>query len=451
MTNTLSARHAALQVLHKVFTKEAYANLTLNEVLQKNIISPQDRHLATELVYGSIKNKLLIEYWLKKFVPKYQDLPSWIALNLVLAVYQLQFLQRVPHTAAVDEAVKLAKRYGHKGTVALTNGVLRNMLRTADAFSLPSSKNVKQYLSIKYSHPEWLVERWLKEFGEGETEELLMADNLTPPLVIRINTLKITREDLMSRLMLDGASCCEGRISPFAIEVHGIPALHTYPLFLEGFFQVQDESSMLASIILDPKPDEIIIDVCAGPGGKTTQIAEQMQDKGKVLAFDIYDHKVKLIEDSAKRLGLNSIKAARFDARALGQKYPGYADRVLLDVPCSGLGVLRRRPDARWRKEISDIKVLSELQKEILNSAAETVKAGGVLVYSTCTITHEENMDTVERFLQQHPDFVTEDITPYLPVMPEGCSETALKGFLTLYPHKQKTDGFFICRMRRRK
>lgn len=451
MTNPISARHAALIVLHKTFTQDAYANLALNEILQKNPLSHVDRRLTTELVYGTVKNKAILEFWLKKFIPKYKDLPEWISLNLMLAVYQIHFMDKIPKSAAVNEAVILAKKYGHKGTIALTNGVLRNMLRTADAFALPDEKNKIYYLAIKYSHPEWIVEKWIDQFGFEETEALLAFDNKNPPLTIRINPLKTTRKALTELLNKDDVVCEEGKYSPYAIEVKGMPPLHNYQPFKDGLFQVQDESSMLAASILDPHPGEIVIDVCAAPGGKTTHIAELMGNEGKVLAFDVHEHKIKLINDNAERLGINIIQAKHLDARVIGEKYPEYADRVLVDAPCSGLGVLRRRPDARWRKDMADIKGLTILQSEILTSAALAVKKGGVLVYSTCTLSNEENIQVVDRFLEKNPHFVCEDITPFLPSMPSGGELTAPKGYITIYPHLHKIDGFFICRMHRRK
>lgn len=450
MTNKISARQAALMVLHKIFTQDAYANLALNEVLQSNVLSQPDRRLTTELVYGTTKNKALLEYWIKKCVPKYDKLTPWIALNLMLAVYQLHFMEKIPPNAAVNEAVNLAKRYGHKGTVALTNGVLRNLLRNESAFAFPERKNITDYLAIRYSHPQWIVERFLKLFGAEETEELLKYNNQNPPLTIRVNILKTTREELIKTLTSDGVSCKEGKYSPYAIEVQGMPSLHEYPPFKEGLFQVQDESSMLAGIIVDPQPGETIIDACAAPGGKATHIAQLMGDKGNVLAFDVHQHKIKLINENAERLELHSLQAAHLDARALGEQYLESADRALVDAPCSGLGVLRRRPDSRWRKDISDITTLTSLQLEILSSVSKTVKKGGALIYSTCTILPEENELLIEKFLSDNKEFHLEDISGLFPVLPEGCEKSAKQGYVTLYPHKHGIDGFFISKISRR-
>ena len=450
MIEKMNARHVALIVLHKTFVEDAYTNLALNEVLQKNDLSPVDRRLTTELVNGTVKNKTLLEYWVKKFVPKYRDLPHWIALNLLLAVYQIRFMDRIPDTAAVNEAVNLAKIYGHKGTVALTNGVLRNMLRTEDAFSVPPRDNLKQFLTINYSHPEWLVERWLRDYSAENVEKLLAFDNQAPPLSIRTNLSKISREELISQLCADGAICTKGKYALAAIFVSGMPSLQDYRLFNEGYFQIQDESSMLAGMVVDPHPGEIVIDACAAPGGKTTHMAEMMKGEGKVLAFDVHEHKIKLIMQNAHRSNTKIISAWHLDAKFLGRKYFNTADRVLVDAPCSGLGVLRRRSDARWRKENTKVKELTVLQGEILESAAAAVKKGGILVYSTCTLLSEENLGVVRDFLKANQEFYPEDITPLLPAVPEGCEETAKNGYLTMYPHVHGTDGFFIFRMRRR-
>ena len=293
-------------------------------------------------------------------------------------------------------------------------------------------------------HPEWLVRRWLQMFGRAETEKLCAFDNASAVLSLRTNLLRTTRKELLDRLHAEGADASPSLWVPEGILCRAHAALDDSLSLREGLFQVQDESSMQVAHVLDPQPGEFVMDVCSAPGGKTTHLAERMKNQGKILALDIYDAKLARVMENAERLGISIIRAKRLDAREAGAAYPKKADRVLVDAPCSGLGVLRRRPDARWRKNEEEIKKLPALQAEILESAARAVKPGGVLVYSTCTIEPAENEEVLQAFLRSHTEFSLDETGKYLPLKP---SASDMVHFL---PHRDGIDGFFIARLRRK-
>jgi 16S rRNA (cytosine967-C5)-methyltransferase len=338
--------------------------------------------------------------------------------------------------------VNLAKNFANQSSSGFVNAVLRSALREPEKVRYPNlTKDPVRHIALREFHPEWLVRRWLDKLGVEETQALCQFNNSTPPLTLRTQTLRITREELLQKLAEGGAE-----VEPSLLAPEGIVCrrMGDEPLrFLrEGLCQVQDESSMLVGHVVAPKPGEFVIDACAAPGGKSTHLATLMQDRGRVLAIDIHPHKIPLIEDNCRRLGLTIIEAKEFDATELHQFYALQADRVLVDAPCSGLGVLRRRPDARWRKEDS-LKELPELQRRILNSAAQCVKPGGVLVYSTCTLEEAENEGIVNQFLFGHPEFCLDLTGSYFPTpRPESM--------VNLWPQRDGTDGFFIARMSRK-
>lgn len=456
-----SPRETALIIMHQVSEKCAYANLELNKVLSRKDLSPLDRSFITELVYGAIRMQGTIDYILGLYIKKpLTSLPIWILLILRMGVYQIMFLDKVPDRAAVNESVNLAKKYGHAGTVKFVNGVLRNVSRGKENIKYPSiEEDPVGHIASHYSHPRWMVECWIKEFGLEETINLCSWNNTSPQVTIRTNTLKITRDELMRRLEKEGVKTSPGRYLPESIILEGIVSLSSLPSYQEGLFQVQDEGSMMVTHVLSPKPGSKMIDTCAAPGGKTTHAAELMENQGEIKAFDIHPHKLALIEESCKRLGINIVEARAEDAIKLPDTLEQWADFCLVDAPCSGLGVLRRRPDARWKKEATDILQLVEIQKKILSSAAKTLRPGGVLVYSTCTVTKEENQSMVNWFLGNHPDFSLERI-PDVAVRSVGTGfssgelpfdEASLQsGMVQLLPHLHGTDGLFMARMRRK-
>jgi 16S rRNA (cytosine967-C5)-methyltransferase len=441
---SVNARQIALKIINDVIINEAYANIALAREIGKYSLSDQDRRFVTELVYGTVKAGETLDWLLKHYASRTLKKVPPIILNILrMGIYQIFFLDKVPPSAACNQAVELAKKYGHVGTVKFVNAILRSAVRNPEKAVYPSiEENVSLYLSLKYFHPEWIIKRWLKRFSAEAVEALCQMNNTTPLLSLRTNTLKISRENLLERLETEQV---DGEASLWASEgilCKSFPSLSTLKSLEQGLFQVQDESSMLVAHVLDPKPQEFVIDACAAPGGKSTHIAALMQNKGRVVATDIHDHKLAITLDNASRLGIDIIETRNLDATKLDEFYKDKADRVLVDAPCSGLGVLRRKADARWRKSANLLTELPKLQMSILNSAANCVKPGGILVYSTCTTEPEENQDVVTEFLKKRPDFILECAGEYLP-------EKRPEKMLQLWPHIDHVDGFFITRMKR--
>ena len=442
----MNARAVALKVIQDVTVRGAYANIALTKELAKQReLSGPDRRLVTELVYGTLKAQGMLDWALSHFLNRpLSKLTPVIRDILRMGVYQLLFLDRIPPSAACNEAVELAKRNGHIGVARFVNGVLRSLLRQPEKIAYPdAADDAAGYLSLRHLHPRWLVERWLAQLGFEATEALCRFNNQPPPLSIRTNLQRISREALQARLAEEGVRCEPSLLAPEGLLLLEAPPLLSLASFREGLYQVQDESSMLVAHVVAPQPGETIIDACAAPGGKTTHLAERMQNKGTIWACDVHAHKMDLLQDNADRLGLQVIHPRCLDARDIGKTWPAQADRRLVDAPCSGLGVLRRRADARWRKEISQIEELTILQREILEGAAPALKVGGILVYSTCTVEPAENRQTIEWFLARHPEFELEDAGSLLPVPRQG------EPMVQLWPHIDGTDGFFLCRLRK--
>jgi len=444
-------RETALKILYDINEKGAYTNISVNKYLSDTQLRNVDRNFITELVYGTVRWKLTIDWIIGQFSKiKLEKLSPWILNIMRLGVYQLLFTDKVPQSAACNESVKLSKKYGHSASSGYVNAVLRNIARNRDRISYPKkAESTLKYLSVKYSHPEWMIKEWIKLFGEEFTESLLQKNNETPQLTVRANTLKTTKEELSNILRDAGYEVDGGKYAPEALIIKNPASVTNIEAFQKGYFQVQDESSMLVGNILDPKPGELIMDVCSAPGGKTTHIAQLMENKGTIIARDIHPHKIKLIDDAAKRLSISCIKTEVFDATKLDERYVMKADRVLVDAPCTGLGIIRRKPDIKWERHEKDSEEITKLQRTILDISSEYVKPGGVLVYSTCTIMPEENQDIVLDFISRKRDFELEDITELLP---SGLSKKdSSKGYIQLYPNVDGVDGFFIARIVRRR
>ena len=435
-------RELAMQVLQKVHVEDAYANVALAETLREIKLTERDRRFLTELVYGVVKAGESLDYRIGKYVADIRKAQPAIRELLRLGFYQIFEMDRVPPSAACDTAVELAKKHGRRGADSFVNGVLRAALREPERAALPDGRNAHA-LALRTWHPKWLVERWMRAYGYERTEELCRCNNTSAPLSVRVNTLRTNRPALMEQFTAAGAQVCASAWVPDGIVLGTHGALDELAPLCMGLAQVQDESSMLVAHVLAPEPGMTVIDACAAPGGKTTHIAQRMENRGRILAFDIYEEKIRRIERNAQRLGISIIEAQMCDAREIGAAYAGQADRVLVDAPCSGLGVLRRKPDARWKKSPEDVKTLPPLQRAILASAAEAVKKGGVLVYSTCTMEECENTAIVADFLRTHTDFVLEETGGFLPV------QKTTERMVQIMPETDGPDGFFIARMRR--
>jgi len=444
------ARETALKILYEINKSGAYSNIALNKKLEDVKLSNIDKAFITELVYGTLKWQLSIDYIIEKFSSvKIKKISPWILNILRLGVYQLLYMSKIPESAACNESVNLAKRYGHSASSRYVNAVLRNIARSKDKIEYPDkNKDLSAYLSVRYSHPEWMVKNWLKRFGESFTEELLKSNNETAPLTVRVNTLKTSREELRSQLEKDGFETRPAKYVENALIIDNPSSITKMEAFAKGLFQVQDESSMMVAQVLNPKPGDLVIDVCSAPGGKATHIAELMKNKGQVIARDVHEHKIKLIEEAALRLGIDIIKAEVYDAQKEDLKLTEKADCVLVDAPCTGFGIIRRKPDIKWTRMEKDLDEIVKLQENILDISSRYVKPGGVLVYSTCTIEPEENDELVKKFIQNNKQFELEDISEVLPSSVK--KDTAKAGYIQLYPNIDGVDGFFISKLRKR-
>jgi len=421
-------RKTAYYTLVDVESKKSYSNIALNH----HVISgkPSSPAFVRELVYGVLENKILLDYIIDHFTQtKVADMKVSDLIVLRMGIYQLGYMNSVPEYAAVNECVNLAKRFC-QGREGFINAVLRTYIREKYKVKLPDrSEDEIRHLSIKYSYEPWIVELWLEQYDMEFVEELLKAGNETPELVVRANWLRIMREELINRLGALGYTIEKGKLYEDALHIKGCAGSVTdTKLYKYGMFSIQDEASMLVAAILDPKHGDLVMDVCAAPGGKTLAIAERMNNKGKIIASDIYIRKLGIIDREAKRLGITIVETRTWDAAKIDSDMIEKADRVLVDAPCSGLGVIRRKPEIKYKKRSNEIDLLPRKQLEFLSAASKYVKPGGVLVYSTCTINSAENQKVIVEFLKKNPFFQKEEE-------------------IQLMPNVNGTDGFFICKM----
>lgn len=425
----MTAREAALKALYNIEKSEAYTNSALKTALGQDDFSAQDKGLITEIIYGVISNKTALDFIISKFSKiKIKKMTPWVLNILRMGIYQIYYMDKIPANAACNESVKLAKKYSHSAASGFVNGVLRSAAREVEKFEFPKTGDKVADLSLEYSYPEWITARIIEEYGAETCEELFKENKNAHRLHIRVNSLKTDKSKILDMLAEEGLLCEDCEITESSLFVKGKLNVEKSKAYKDGLYSLQNISSQKTVEILDPKPDETIIDMCAAPGGKSCAIAERMGNNGKVLAFDIFEHKINLIMASAKRLGIDIIEAKVMDSSKKCDELLGYADRVLADVPCSGLGVLHKKPDIKWSRSEEEISELCKIQAEILENAALYVKDGGVLVYSTCTILPEENRLRIEEFLKNHKNFKKEYEEQIL---------TSVYG----------ESGFYICKM----
>jgi 16S rRNA (cytosine967-C5)-methyltransferase len=448
-------RQIALEVINRVHSAGSYANILLPKKLAESDLDARDKAFVTELTYGTLRAKGTLDWIIKQFSKqKITKIPDMILDLIRMSLYQI-FYMDVPDHAAVNEAVVIAKKQFHPGIASFVNGLLRGIIREKDNIRWPDkASDPAMYVSIKYFHPLWMVKLWIDEFGFDETEALCEANNRPPRLTIRANTLKITPSVLAGSLAKKGWAVEPGRYVEEALYIKGEVKggvrgggdLSRTDEFKKGLFYVQDESSMLISHMLDPQPGDAVLDVAAAPGGKTTHIAQLMDNRGSIIAVDSNPNRINLMKQNLERLGINIVLLLNTDAGKLKNVIKQPVDRILVDAPCSGLGVLARRPDARWTKTPEQITELSKIQTDILVSIADFVKPGGVLVYSVCTITEQETQLAIERFLRTREDFNIDDLTPYLP---ESLRSDVNDGMIQLMPNRYGIDGLFVARLQR--
>lgn len=432
-----NVRDATLSILLAVDKNQAYSNLLLNQTIKKYHIDAKDRALLTELTYGTLQYKYTLDYFLEPFTRGKMDL--WVKWLLRLSLYQMVYLSKVPDHAIVNEAVEIAKRRGHKGIASMVNGVLRSILR----IGVPSLDKIKEpieQLAIGTSHPKWLVEYFIETYGIEKATAMLKENNIPPKQTVRVNTLKGTVEEVIKMLEEENIQVKQSEVIPVCLIIEKGQVSRTNS-FKEGFVTIQDESSMMPAIALNPQPGDRVLDMCAAPGGKTTHIAQLMKNEGSILATDIHDHKLDLINENASRLGIHIIETAPVDGRKAGDiLQPESFDRILVDAPCSGLGVMRRKPDIKYTKRAEDFNRLHEIQLELLRSAVKVLKPGGRLVYSTCTVTKKENEETVQALLSSHPEMKLVPIEH----LPKQLIEKQQDGMLQVFPQDFGSDGFFV-------
>lgn len=441
----VGARELALQILAAAESRRAYSDRLLESRLRDSSLSPRDAALVTTLVQGTLRHRAFLDHHLEALTgPRWDDLPLWIREALRIGALQLLVLTRVPHSAAVDESVKLAKKYGHPGTAGLVNAVLRRLAGGAlaplpDAASDPAGR-----LAVEHSHPRWLVERWVERYGVGEAARLLQANNVEPRVSVRPNRARGSIDALAAALRGEGFAVEPGpNGGPVLLVGDGFTASRSR-LFREGFLSLQDEAEACVALLLDARPGQRALDMAAAPGGKASQMAEAVGPEGYVVALERHLSRAKALRSNlVDRLGLARGWTVCGDAVAPPVRGP--FDRVLVDAPCSGLGVLRRRADARWRKEANAIADMAALQAPMLEAAAPLVGPGGVLVYSVCSLEPEETEAIVTPFLTRHREFALDDARPFLP-LPFRGSELYFRAL----PHAHGTDGVFAARLVRR-
>ncbi len=435
----MSARDSALRVLTACRKSGAWADAALAAELKRENLSPADAALASRIVYGVMQNRTLLDWYLSAFcTQRLEHLQQPLPDILRIGAYQLLFLDKVPDSAAVSESVELAKASKRGAAAGLVNAVLRKLARAGKQLP-PLPEDDLERLCVGTSHPRWLAERMIELLGFAGAEAFLCGNNVTAPLTVRVNPLKTTRDALLDELNGAGVSAQPHAWVPDSIELSGAGDLSTLPAFYRGECTVQDPAARLVSLAAGIRPGQRVLDVCAAPGGKSFSAAFDMRNEGAIVACDLHENKLKRIRDGARRLGITCIEAKAADGREFRSEWQNAFDVVLCDVPCSGLGIIRKKPDIRW-KEPSALSALPALQGAILSNAARYVRPGGVLVYSTCTVLPEENEGVTDAFLRDNRSFSYESFE-----LPIGTQN----GPMTLWPQKHGTDGFYIARLRK--
>ena len=441
----MDAREVALLTLNACERQGGWSDGVLKKQLAQAGLDSRDAALATQLCFGVQQNRLLLDYYLSRFsnIPL-KRMESKVVQALRIGLYQMLFLTRVPHSAAVNSAVELTRQHcKNQRASGMVNGILRALERSLDRLPVIPRESEADYLSTLYSHPKWLVERWLEQLGQQETEQLLAANNSAPVITAQVNTCKISCVALMSRLSETGI---DAQIHPWlkdCLLIRETGDLERLDSFRDGLFYIQDPASRLAILATGVQPGMTVLDACAAPGGKSFALSIAMENKGEVISCDLHPHKKKLMEAGAQRLGIECMKPQTADATVFRPEWENAFDLVVADVPCSGLGVIRKKPDIRY-KDPESLAALPQVQSRIADNVCRYVKPGGVLLYSTCTVLECENDQIVSEFLRTHEQFQLESFR-----LPEPFGQIE-QGKLTLYPHRHETDGFFFAKLRRK-
>lgn len=438
----MNCRKVAINILERIINEGAYSNIILSNELNNSDLSDKDKALVTEIVYGTLRRLKTIDTIIDSFVKDISIMDKKILNILRVAVYQMNYLDKVPSYAACNEAVEEAKEISDKDS-KLVNGILRNFVKKEGKFDIVFRNKIDE-IAFDLSFEPWMVRMFIKQYGEHEALEILEGLNNTPKMTVRVNSIKGDYEDVYEELEEAGYNIEEGCICPEAISIKGGKGIENNQAFVDGKITVQDESAMLISPLLDLEEGMKVLDLCCAPGGKTTHIGELLNNTGEVLGFDLHENKLELVKENYERLGITNIKLAQMDATKLDAKLVSYADRVLLDVPCSGIGIIRKKPEIKWTKKRKDLKEIVEVQREILENAWEYLKTGGVMVYSTCTLNKEENEENIKWFLSKHKDATIEKV--FIGKGANLCYNQM--GTLTILPNEYM-DGFFVAKIKK--
>ena len=435
-----------LELLIRIEKDKGFSHLLIDRAMKDTDFSLADRSLLTEVVYGTIQRKLTLNYYLNYYIDHNKKVTPWVRTLLQMSLYQMIYLDRVPTYAIIHEAVEIAKKRGHKGIASFVNGVLREIQRQGVPDTDLIEGDVKR-LSIKTSHPEWLIKHWIHHYGLEQTKKMCEANLVHQPISVRVQPLLISRDEAMRTLREEGYIVKPSLFSPQGILILEGNILKS-TLFKKNQVTIQDQSSMLVGEMMNVEPGMTVLDTCSAPGGKVTHIAEKMANEGQIYAHDLHEKKIQFINKKASSLQLNMIQATKHDARSLRQQYEKSTfDRILVDAPCSGLGVIRNKPEIKYHKKLSDIRRLSDIQLAILTEVAPLLKRNGLLVYSTCTVEPTENEDVVKRFLEKHDMYkVDESFFNQLPNQLRQSPGISPYG-LQLFPQTYNTDGFFLTRL----
>ena len=425
-------RELALKVLYKIDKEEAYSNIELNEQIKQNRknLTEKDIGLISEIVYGVTTWRLTLDEIIKKYSKiKIKKISPWILNILRMGIYQIIFLDKIPKSAAVNESVNLAKRYGHSSSSNFVNAILRKIEKNDYEEFFKIEDDIER-ISKTTSMPKWIVEELMKNNEIKKVEEICKNSNIKPKITIRVNSLKINKQELIKKLKEKGIECNEPqeKVDYFLI-LEKIKNIENIDEFKKGYFTIQDISAGQTARILNPQPGELVLDACSAPGGKTTYMAELMKNKGKIEAWDIHEHRTKLVEKNAQRLGIDIIETKVKDASLYDESLKEKFNKILLDVPCLGIGVIKRKPDIKWQRKPEDIEKITEIQKKILNNCSKYLKNNGTIVYSTCSILKDENEEVVNEFLKENSEYY---------IKPEETRN--------ILPN-QEEDGFFICKI----
>ena len=434
----MNSREVALNIINRVLIEGAYSNLVLSNELNESDLNEKDRALVTELVYGTIRRKKTLDMIISNYIKDISLMDERVLNILRMAIYQMHFLDKVPEFAACNEAVELAKQISVQDS-KLVNGILRSYTKNPDDMDV---KDKIDRLVYQYSYEPWFIRMIYKQYGEENGRKILSGLNATPKVTVRVNASKGEYDEVFERLEEMGYDVEDGYACPEAIIIKGGSSIENNDLFREGLITVQDESAMLVSPLLDLNSGDIALDLCAAPGGKTTHMAELLENEGKVYSFELHENKLSLINENLERLGLNNVEVEAMDATKLNSKYVACADKVLIDVPCSGLGIIRKKPEIKWNKSRKSLKDLVPTQRAIMENAWAYLKNGGTMIYSTCTLNVEENQDNVEWFLNKHKDAKVEKI--FLGNMDNFIYNN--DGSLTILPNEYM-DGFYIAKI----